>query len=149
MYVDQKPKVVPFFSAVILVCHLLIFEQLSFWPPGGASAENEISLCKPHQIFIFAFNNFFVRPIFRGAISFKPHPEKQVLGSVLSMLSFRFFSLPLFESSQLDDSLEPVGKKFRVGASLHLEGQRNFNVGSLYLVKISKYGKTLIYLLLV
>ena len=69
MYVDQKPKVVPFFSAVILVCHLLIFEQLSFWPPGGASAENEILLCKPHQIFIFAFNKFFVRPIFRGAIS--------------------------------------------------------------------------------
>ena len=69
MYVDQKPKVVPFFSAVILVCHLLIFEQLSFWPPGGASGENEILLCKPHQIFIFAFNKFFVRPIFRGARS--------------------------------------------------------------------------------
>ena len=69
MYVDPKIKVVPFFMAVILVYHLLICTHFSFWPLGGASAENEILLCKPHLIFIFEFNKFFVRPIFRGAIS--------------------------------------------------------------------------------
>ena len=69
MYVDPKVKVVPFFMAVILVYHLLICTHFSFWPLGGASAENEILLCKPTLLIIFVFNKFFVRPIFKGAIS--------------------------------------------------------------------------------
>ena len=68
MYVDPKVKVVPFFMAVILAYHLLICTHFSFWPLGGASAENEILLCKPTLLNIFVFNKFFVSAIFKGAI---------------------------------------------------------------------------------
>ena len=65
----------------------------------------------------------------------------------LSMLSGPLFLLPLSESSLLDDSLEPVGKKKFWGASLHFWGERNLHVVSLYFVKISKYNTTQEYLL--
>ena len=68
-FFDPKVKNITFylsFPTVYGMALCLFFEKN---PLVGWCAENEILLCKPTLLCIFVFNKFFVRPIFRGAIS--------------------------------------------------------------------------------